>query len=320
MSIISEENFQVTVNGFSIKAKTLYQITPKPDGDALDGYREHRTTKILDPVAGTHTIPFAVWDDEKGVYDTGLYMNSRALRKLYPDEKQRKQVVNLLTKNIVVPVENIKGENVLDHKNNEFWDEASIILSKDRILDTSNAIDLLALYSAILHGNLAPEGEEDSPKYKNKAQFCVQNKESVMELKHKKDLERNQAIGMFFVLLKDSKEQLVVLLDYLGISSSDNPDDAALNSTFTQWLNDKDSGYQNASEFNRVYDLFQTPEGKEEIMTFSNLKKLFRAGRIRKAAGTLYLGDSELGGSFKTAAKAVMKSKELQEEVFNLLE
>jgi hypothetical protein len=42
-------------------------------------------------------------------------------------------------------------------------------------------MDLLSLYTAVLHGNLAPKAQEEEP-IKNKAQFAVQNIEQVVNL------------------------------------------------------------------------------------------------------------------------------------------
>jgi hypothetical protein len=43
-------------------------------------------------------------------------------------------------------------------------------------------MDLLSLYTAVLHDNLAPKAQEEEPIFKNKAQFAVQNIEQVVNL------------------------------------------------------------------------------------------------------------------------------------------
>lgn len=315
-----EEKLSIKVHGFDILSDTIYKVVPKLDSGAPDGFVNHDTTKLLHPEIGT-SIPMAVWDIDRGVWDTGLHENSKILVKLYPDTASRNEVLKGLKKFIIDPVEAIKGKGVLTHiqpkDEDSFWDKSSTFLVNELTFSTKNPMDLLSLYSAVLHGNLAPKAMEEEPTFKNKAQYAVQNIEQVVNLKQRKDLERNKSIGLFFTMLSQNKEELLVLLDYLGIPSSNNPDEAALNSTFTEWLNNKESGFQNAAIFSETYEFFQTPSGKEELQIFATLKKLLRKEIIKRKMGSIYLDDVNLGANLKIAAKGALKSTEIQELIFN---
>lgn len=318
----TDEKLKIKVHGFDILSDTIYKVVPKLDTQAPDGFIAHDTTKILNPEIGT-SVPMAVWDEDRGVWDTGLHENSKILIRLYPDPKARAEVLKGLKKFIIDPVETIKGKGALSHfqerDKESFWDNASTKLVKDLTFSTSNPMDLLSLYSAVLHGNLAPKEMEEDPVFRTKAQFAVQNIEQVVDLKQRKDLERNKAIGLFFSMLTQNKEDLLSILDYLGIPSTNNPDEAALNSVFTEWLNNEENGYQNASIFVETHTFFQTKDGKEELKIFSTLKELLRSGAIKRKMGAIYLDDLDLGANLKIAAKKAVKSEEIQELIFNKL-
>jgi len=324
MAAVKKEvpTLSISVHGFDILSDTIYKVVPKLDPSAPDGFINHDTTKLLNPEIGT-SVPLAVWDMDRGVWDNALNENSKILIRLYPDINARKEVLKGLKKHIIDPVEAIKGEGVLTHiqpkEGPSFWDENSTFLVNELTFSTSNPMALLSLYTAVIHGNLAPKSMEEDPTFKNKAQYAVQNIEQVVNLKQRKDLERNQAIGLFYTMLKQNKDELLTILDYLGVPSSSNPDEAALNSTFTEWLNNKENGYQNASIFIETYEKFQTKEGKEELNIFSTLKKLLRDGKLKRKMGAIFLDDTDLGANLKIAAKSALKSEEIQEMIFNKL-
>lgn len=324
MAVAKKDNTELSiqVHGFDIMSNTIYKVVPKLDTNAPDGFISHDTTKLLDPSIGT-SVPMAVWDADRGVWDTGLHENSKILVRLYPEPNARKEVLKGLKKFIIDPVEAIKGDGILSHihpKGEEsFWDLNSTLLVNELTFNTTNPMDLLSLYTAVLHGNLAPKSQEEEPTFKNKAQFAVQNIEQVVNLKQRKDLERNESIGLFYTMLKQNKPDLLVILDYLGIPSSNNPDEAALNSAFTEWLNNKESGFQNASIFIETYENFQTKTGQEELHIFSTLKTLFREGKVKRKMGSIYLDDVDLGANLKIAAKSAASSEERKELIFNKL-
>jgi len=315
------KQLSVNVHGFEIKSDSLYKVIPKLDSGAPDGFIQHDTTKLLDPHIGTE-VPMAIWDNDRNIWDTGLHENSKTLIKLYPDTEARKTVIAGLKKFIIDPVERIIGEGRLSHIDtgeNCFWLTASTDLRNDITFNTSNPMQLLSIYSAVLFGNLAPKDKEEDTVFRLKAQYAVQNIDEVLNLGQRKDLERNKAIGLFFTMYSQNKTDLITILDYLGIPSSNNPDEAALNSAFTQWLNNKENGYQNAKIFLETYENFSSISGKQELTIFSKLKQLLRDGVIKRKMGSVYLGDTDLGANLKIAARKAAQSSEIQELIFDHL-
>lgn len=305
-------------NQFELSSNSLYQVIPKFDADAVDGFQAERTTKILDPEAGVTTVNLAVWDAAREVYDTGMTEYSAALTRLYPNIEARRVVLREITKHILNPMIQRKG-NVFDPNNLEFWDNESFDLSVDHIFNTEKVEDLYKMYLLVLHGNLAPTEFESDPAFKNSAQYSVENKESVIDLKHKKELELNKATAMFFTMLTSSRAELIALLDWMKISTQTEIDDALLNSVFTRWL--KEDINQNPRQFLELYEnMIKSPSGKRELEMYSNLVQLRKSGKIKQAFNTITLDGEDLGSSLKDVTKKVLADEELTTRIMNLLD
>lgn len=303
---------------FELTNSGLYQVVSKFDADAPDGFQAERTTKILDPDAGVKTVNLAAWDDERKVFDTGMTEYSAALTRLYPNIEARRVVLREVTKHILNPMIQRKG-NVFDPNNFEFWDEESTMLSVDHVFNTEKVEDLYKMYLLVLHGNLAPSEFESDPKFKNLAQFSVENKESVVDLKHRKELELNEATAMFFTMMKSSRAELIALLDWMKISTQTEIDDALLNAIFTRWL--KEDINQNPRQFLELYEnMITSPSGKRELEMYSNLVQLRKSGTIKQAFNTITLDGEDIGSNLKDATKKVLADEELTKRIMNLLD
>lgn len=305
-----EETFELTNKG-------LYQIVSKFDADALDGFQEHRTTKVLDPEAGAMTVNLAVWDDERKMWDTGMTEYSSALMRLEPNPTARKILLASIKKHILEPMITLK-QDVFDPHNNEFWDNESFTLTLDHVFNTERPDHLYTLFLLVLHGNLAPKEFESDPAFRLKASYSVENKESVIDLKHRKELEVNEATATFFTMLKTQKAELMALLEFLKISSGVDTDDALLNSIFTRWL--KDDVNQNPKAFLKGYENYiDSPSGKEELQMFANLTQLRREGKIKQSFNKILFNGDEIGDNMRDAAKKVLADQTLKEEILKLL-
>jgi hypothetical protein len=320
---MSKEDFTLTLHSageqtFSLTKGALYQVVSKFDADAPDGFQDLRTTKVLDPIAGAKTVNLAVWDAERDMYDTGMTEYSAALTRLFPDPETRKQVLRVITKEILNPMIARKG-NVFDPNNIEFWDAQDFTITLDHVFNTDKVEDLYALYMLVLHGNLAPVEFESDPKFRLTAQYSVENKESVVDLKYKKELETNKATALFFTMLTNNKKELIALLEWMKISTSTDTDDALLNSIFTRWL--KDDSNQNPKAFLKTYsEMLETPSGKRELEMYSNLVQLRKNGKIKQAFNTVTLDGEELGANLKDATKKILADEVMTEKILNLLE
>lgn len=313
-----KKDFEFTVpqTQFVLKSNSMYQIQPKPDASAPDGFKDNGTTKVISPDVGNTVHP--PFDQDMKVWDTCFYKSSRSLRGMKDEEKEA--FLKIVQENIVKPVEELKGEGVLTHQeNNPFFDDFGIELKAYRVLNTADPLQLLALYFAVLNRDLAPKEHSSNPMYA-KAQYVIVNREEAVNIKQEKEMQKNEAIGLFYVIQKTDKEKMVDMLDYLGIANSKTTDKATLNSSFNRWLSDKTSGFQNSEIFIKTYEKFDSEDGAEELYLYTKLKQLHERGLVKMNRGELFLDGKSLGAGYKLAAASLMHSKEDKERVSQLIE
>jgi len=239
------DSFEIKVPGtdFTIRSKSIYQVVNKLDPDAPDGFKAHKTTKILDPNMTTVVYPkFNVGLD---VWDLGFDKDSPCLRGM--EKEQREKHLMLVQKHIVGPVERIKGKGYLNHRpkpvkevikdeNHSGLDSHSIILGIDRFFDTSKPLDLLNLYLAILNKDLAPKELEYHQDY-DSADFAIVNEKEKVDEKQRSDYKKNKAIAKMMGLYETDKDFIVRMLKYCGISVSKDSNEETVVTFFTRWLN-----------------------------------------------------------------------------------
>lgn len=296
----------------------VYQVVSKYDADAPSGFKDHRTTKALDPDVN-NTVPLAVYDDNRKVYDTGLTKDSKALKKLYPDEADRQRALQVITKSILNPLADLKGMDTLNPNNFEFWDDFGITISLDQSFNTSDPLQLYYLYILTLRGKLAPIGFESDPHYKTDAQYCVENKDSVIDVAQKREFEKSKATSRFMNLLDTDKEGLESILEWIGVPGVAGTEDALMNTIFTQWLQNDDN--QNPKAFLEAYKtLYESPSGKNKTLIYSKLRKLEKARKVTRTPSGVSLGNDFLGKNMKDAAEKLVVDNELLQKFYDVFD
>ena len=92
-------NVILKIYDFEIKKDTLYEIKEKLDTSAPDGFKEFNTTKVLSDTI-VDTFPGAVFDRERGIWDTGLYPTSSSfMRAIHSD--LRTEALKSIKENII---------------------------------------------------------------------------------------------------------------------------------------------------------------------------------------------------------------------------
>lgn len=312
----------INIHNFQLKTDDrIYEVVSKYDADAPDGYKEHRTTKLLNDSAGRNTV-VAAYDSNLGLWDTGLYEGSPMYRGM--NEEKKKQLVQQVNELIVEPFENLYGEGKLDPRDKEskFWnvvDESSfkVDLYKGKIFNTNNVLERLQLFIALAQKDLAPKEHESSPIF-NTAQFCIEDKDKVRDDKVEKDTLELEANGQFFSLLQNPRD-LKYILNYVGVKNVDVENKSVAIPMFKRWIENKGQSYQNQKMFLEAVSMNGTKVGKKELEYFTKIETLIKKGAIIKVNENYMLGDIELGNNPKGCAINVAKDTKIQAEIDKLL-
>lgn len=315
------DNVILKIYDFEIKKDTLYEIKEKLDTSAPDGFKEFNTTKVLSDTV-VDTFPGAVFDRERGIWDTGLYPTSSSfMRAIQPE--LRVSALRSIKENIIKPIEAEKGENVLDQNsnNNRFWDSFRIDLQRGKVFDTSKAEDLLRLYLLLIHRRVTPKHMESHPEFKQPiSMYCIVDKDSSVSREAEKEMRQAKASALFYNLLGTNREGLIRVLDYLGISATNATEDAVLYTIFGNFIKSKEDKFQNDKIFIETVERYQTEEGEEEIYIHSKLKELYIKGKVKNKKGEIWIDDVFVESGWKNAARKVKEDKELKQIFTGLLE
>lgn len=309
----------IKIKNFEIKLGSLYQVNPKFDASAPDGFQEYRTTKLLTSTGiNLEAIPF---DESRNVWDTGLYTTSPCYQGM--NKSEVKNIVDTLTEKVVKPLEEEWGEGVLDHKKeNTFWDSYGIELYRSKVFNTEKPLQTLNLFHSLIQGLLAPKGKmESSPDFRL-AQFVVEDKEKVISLEQEKDLLNTETIGKFYALLNGDVEQLRNVLNYIGIKIpvGSTVDKAVVSNIFNRSMDSAKDEFYAKKSFVEAYDKSLKPAGYNELKTFRNLEELFLKGEVEKDRENFVLRGEELGVSLKDAARKVSSTPKLQAMVESIID
>jgi len=315
---MSDKSKIIEINGLTIKANSVYKVTPKPDSSAPDGFVREGTTKL--PSMGIYNgIPcnFKVTNSstKEGVYDTGFYTQSPTYGTLKDDQKEI--IVKNLIDKIVKPYEAKYGRGTLDHDNTEFWDSYVVHLEAGKPYVTSNPDDLLALYIAMSAHEIAPKDKLGDPKFKN-AQFCIEDSDKIRTRKEEvNNLVMDSTIN-FGSLLSNNKSKLLNVLRYIKmIDLHQEYDEATLKSSFYQWIN---SNNDNPIKFLSAYKLSTNDDTEEIVNLYVRVAKLYKKGVITFTNNEFLYKGTNLGADLKTVANNLNKNKDLEDIKIALLE
>jgi hypothetical protein len=321
MQETKEKETVIKIHGIPFETEdTVYEVVPKYDADAPDGFRNNRTTKLLDFDAGKNTVS-ALFDRDLVLWDTGLYKDSPMYRGL--SEEAKNSLGNKIEDLIVKPFERIYGEGKLNprDKDSEFWnytDSTSfkVDLYQGKLFKTKNPLDLLQLFICLSNKDLAPKKHESSPKFR-KAQFCIENKEEVRSTKVETDMIDMEVNGKFYSLLSQPKT-LQPILTYIGVKNINVENKELAITLFKRFVEDKEQAYQNKKLFLDAVSLESTKSGRKEIIYYSYLIDLLNKGKLKKEGDSYVIGETEVGSNLKAAAKFISKKTTMQQQVDEL--
>jgi hypothetical protein len=317
---LASNNVILKLYEFEIKKDTLYEIKEKLDTSAPEGFKEYNTSKVLSDVI-VDSFPGAVFNQEREVWDTGLYATSTALAKAITDPTSRELALKSLKENIIDPIELEKGEGILRHSqdNNKYWDGYRIKVQRGKLFDTSKTEDLLSLYLLLLHKRVTPKSLENHPEFKQPiSMYCIVDKDSSMSREAEKEMKQAKASALFYNMISSNREGLLQVMDYLGITTSASADDAVLFTVFGNFLRSKEDKYQNDKVFIDTIEKYNTDSGAEEIYIHAKLKDLYTKGKVKFKKGEIWLDDIYIDNGWKNAARKINEDSEFK-KIFSSL-
>ncbi len=316
----------IDIYGFPIKLNSLYEVQEKMDSSAPDGFKDNSTSKTLsfDVADG---FPGAVFDVQRGMWDNGLYENSKSfIRAFGKDQTINRALFDKVKEYILEPYESQYGEGSLDYKStderNAFWDNYRIEIKRGKVFNTGEIKDLLELYFCLVHRILTPKDMESHPDFKQPTSYyLIVDKESSVSRQAEKEMRDMEAKALFFTLMKSDKDRLIRTLDYLGIPASINTDDATLVRVFNNWVENKEDKFQNAKIFLEAIEKHSTDKGKELLFIHSKLKEMHRKGKnVTLKRGQVYLDEVFVDNGWKVSAEKIQSDAELMELFTSLLD
>lgn len=306
----------ISINGLEIKRNSLYKIVDKSDNNALDGLKQHGSTKIPQEYMGT--LAQCPYDKRTDTFDTGFYIYSPCYNGM--DEGARVKHVALLQTEIVEPYERVYGIGLLDNKNEDFWTTYDIDLEEGRIFNTGNIRDLLDLYIAMRGFELTPRSKVGNPNFST-SQFIIEDREVTNKKKNERAQSYMDALQHFFVMLTSEKHKLLSVLKYANMNSANGmtseTSNSSLNSLFKNWI---DEDVKNVDNFLRVSNMVNKKAGLEEVTLYSLLIDMLRRNKLPKIGEEFTYDETPLGADLKTVAKNLATKTSLKETKNKILQ
>lgn len=315
---MAKKNDKVTfrVSNTDITLGYTYEVVPKYDADAPDGFRQWNTTKLLMRGVGeTHGVTF---DYSLNMWDTGFEMDSLCNSDI--PEYEREVLVKAYNTHIKLPFEkkfrkDLSPVDTEDDKgfSTSFWSTFGVEIYKGRTFDTSNVKELLELFVILKHFKVCEKGEKSY--LAREAKYNIINKEKLTSLKDTRNAEKLEAIAKFHVMLNSDKETLFTVLEWLNFGSVRNSEDITLQNIVMDYFENPDYGHQNISNFLETYKMTESESRKEEMEMFSLLNKMNNRRLFKYERKEYTLNGDPIGNSLKDIAARCLKDPELRKDV-----
>lgn len=310
------ESVKIKIGNITIEKGKKYVLDHKFDGSAPDGLKKIEATRL--PFERNSIADCVEFDEMKQLYDTGFYAESNCLSQYSEDEK--KELVTVYNKEIKKPYELIKNVDLSPAENNEFYKFYRFELYVNKEFDTNNPLDLFDLFNAILQRKVCAK-DERNPSYNVDAQFNLSNPTEVKNKSKEKTKKRRQAFEKFVLLAESNRDKLNLVLEYIGRDNPSKIDSEDLKDIYFDIIHDKANGMDFVERFLEASSKYDSDLGKEEMETFSAVKRLHKANKIKKdKRGFVTVnGDQFLGTKLQDIATFCMNKDSIQYKIVSEL-
>lgn len=300
------------VNGFEVRSHSTYTIKDKPDLDAPSGYQKEGVTKLPSEGVGiTFSAPYVRYEDGRGIWDTGFYEASPCYR--LQDQAAVKVVVRNVNENVVEPYLRALGitRDELAQNNDEFWDKQRFFVTRRKIYNTENPIEVMELYFALRTHNVAPKESMHDSRYNNTSYVIIDTTKDY-KLKEERSTKKFQAIALVSKLAIEDMPLLKAAMEYVGVRLPENP---TIEGVMTVFDENVIPDTQRIDLFMSALEKAENEIGKDELMIHSFLKTSSQGGKhiSRAKNGMLMYKGTLIGADLKSAALNIAVDNSLSE-------
>lgn len=315
----------IVVKGCLIKANTVYEIVSKtPPDNSPELLVKLKSMKMRTPGMGnTVTLTQS---------DTGFFPASPCFtdnKITQNDWSERERLSNLYYKVFAEPMKMYISEidRIKTPADNEFFDKfyateySSVTIEEGMQFDTSNPSDRFRLYIAIQEGQLTMKGKAKPEQVElgilgennhlaPDAQYCyisLSETKSKQELDSELDMNSSYTFGR---LLREDRDILISLLNYISIPVKSDASQAELNSLYKVSIeNRKDK----MNELLRHVSRYDSKDTKSQLLKELEIHDMIRSKFGRKLLisehNTFYFRGVPLGSNNRSIVASLVKEE-----------
>jgi hypothetical protein len=301
-----------TVDDFEVRESSTYTIKDKPDLDAPSGYQKEGVTKLPSEGVGiTFSAPYVTYEDGRGIWDTGFYQASPCYK--YKDINEVKSTLKQVEAGVIKPYLAALGidKEELAQTNDNFWDKQRFFVTRKKIYNTENPIEVMELYFALRSNTVAPKEHMHAPRYNNSSYVIIDTTKD-LKLKEERSTKKFDATHLMMGLAKTNMPLLKAAMEYVGVRLPDQPTLEGIYTVFDEMII---PDLQRIDLFISALNKADTEIGSDELFIHSFLKTSSKGGKhiSRAQSGMLMYKGTIIGPDLKSAAMNIAVSPELLE-------
>jgi|TARA_R110000782_G_scaffold184197_3_gene274425 hypothetical protein len=304
------------IGNLTIEKGKKYVLDHKFDGSAPDGLKSLEATRL--PFERNSLVDAVYFDELQNLYDTGFYTQSISLSRY--KQAERDELVPVYIKEIKEPYEKIINKILSQNSDNEFYKNYRYESYVNKEFDTNNPVEFFDLFNAIIQGIVCAKDERD-PFYRSQAQFNLSNPTDVKNKSKEKTKRRRTAFEKFSTMATSNRDKLNLILEFIGKDNPAKIESDDLKDIYYEVIHEQKTGMDFVDRFLEASDKYEGDQGKLEMEYFAAVKRLDKAGKIKKTR-TGYVtttGEQFLGTTLQSIASFCILSGSKQKEIIDEL-
>lgn len=307
----------IYIGNTEIEIGKTYSLGNRLDVSAPDGMVKEKMTKF--PFDKNDSVMSVFFDDEMGLYDTGLHQYSKALtmdRKM--SQEQVKERVASYHKNIVKPYQDMYGKDL--SPNSQFWKDYRFTVYTNKEYDTNKLPELFELFNVVMQGVACNEDEKDNL-YKEQAAYNITSIQEYKSKKKESTKDKRNCVTLFNEMADSNREKLDTILSFINRTTTDDVENNDLKDMYYEVINDPKTGADFIKRFTEASSKYESDSGKAEMEYFKIVQGLFKKNVIKKV-GSRYVtadGVNFLGTNVQDIAKFCLNTESPQHKIITEL-